>query len=498
MDSFGGVLTCAILGVVLLATVGAQYQEEDGVLVLTKDTFDQAKTDFNDLMVEFYAPWCGHCKALAPEYVKVAQALKDEGSNIRVAKVDATVETELAEKFKVKGYPTIKFLRGEKVIDYSAGRLANDFLTWLKKKTGPPARTLTTLADLDAFKEGQEVVLVGLFKDLSSPAAVVFLDTAATNDEIPFGITAADEVFAELKVSQDTVIAFKQYDEGRADLSGDINNATLAGFITAHRLPLVIEFTQEAAQKVFSGDIKDNALLFISKTATDFTSLVGIFKEAAQKFRGQVIFIYVDIDDEDNLRVLEFFGMKTTECPAIRFVSLSEEMVKYRPDSSELTSKYISQFVQDVRDGKVKPHMMSEDIPEDWNSKPVKVLVGKNFNEVARDRTKSVFVEFYAPWCGHCKQLAPIWEELGEKYKDSKDIVIAKMDSTANELEDVKIQSFPTLKFFPKDSDEIIDYSGERTFDALVKFLESGGQVIKEPEEPEDAKSEEAKSKDEL
>lgn len=94
----------------------------------------------------------------------MAQALKDEGSNIRVAKVDATVETELAEKFKVKGYPTIKFLRGEQVIDYSAGRLANDFLTWLKKKTGPPATTLNTLAELDAFKEGQEVVLVGLFK----------------------------------------------------------------------------------------------------------------------------------------------------------------------------------------------------------------------------------------------------------------------------------------------------------------------------------------------
>jgi len=65
-----------------------------------------------------------------------------------------------------------------------------------------------------------------------------------------------------------------------------------------------------------------------------------------------------------------------------------------------------------------------------------------------------------APLCHTCKKLAPIWDELGEKFNSLPDVVVAKMDATTNELEDVKVVSFPTIMLFPKDSDEVnLNYS---------------------------------------
>lgn len=96
-----------------------------------------------------------------------------------------------------------------------------------------------------------------------------------------------------------------------------------------------------------------------------------------------------------------------------------------------------------------------------------------------------------APWCGHCKQLIPIWEELAEKFADREDVVVAKMDSTTNEVEDVKVQSFPTLKYFPKNGGEVVDYSGERTLEAFAKFLESDGKEQAKSAEPTEGEAEE-------
>uniref|UniRef100_A0A0P4WI78 Protein disulfide-isomerase n=1 Tax=Scylla olivacea TaxID=85551 RepID=A0A0P4WI78_SCYOL len=498
-----GVSVAVVLTTLALAVIAEDISTDEGVLVLTKGNFQKATEDNEFVLVEFYAPWCGHCKALAPEYVKAAAKLTEMESAIKLAKVDATEETELAEEHGVRGYPTLKFFRNGKPMDYNGGRQADDIVNWLLKKTGPPAKAIASVDEAKALIDASPVVIIGFFKDQESAGAKQFLAAAGATDDHPFGITSEDVVFKEYEVEGEGIILFKDFDEGKNKYEGEITEEGISKFVSANSLPLVVDFNHETASKIFGGEIKSHLLIFLSKEAGHYDTHMEACMNVAKSFKGQVLFVTINTDEEDHSRILEFFGMKKEEVPGLRIIKLEEDMAKYKPDTYDLSESGLTNFVQQFLDGKLKQHLLSQDLPEDWDKEPVQVLVASNFDEVAFNKDKDVLVEFYAPWCGHCKQLAPIYDQLGEKFKDDDTVVIAKMDATVNELEHTKIQSFPTLKLYKKGTNEVVEYNGERTLEGLSKFLETGGvygQAAPEDMEDEEEEDEEGDvpAKDEL
>ena len=96
-----------------------------------------------------------------------------------------------------------------------------------------------------------------------------------------------------------------------------------------------------------------------------------------------------------------------------------------------------------------------------------------NFDEIVLDQNKDVLVEFYAPWCGHCKSLAPTYEKVATVFKQEEGVVIANLDADAHKAlgEKYGVSGFPTLKFFPKDNKAGHDYDGGRDLDDFVSFI---------------------------
>merc|ERR1712228_706116 len=130
-------------------------------------------------------------------------------------------------------------------------------------------------------------------------------------------------------------------------------------------------------------------------------------------------------------------------------------------------------FIQSVQAGEVEAYMKSEPLPAD-NDQPgkVKVVVGRNYDEIVMDETKDVLMEFYAPWCGHCKSLEPKYNELAMKLKDEKDIVIAKMDATANDVPPhLGVRGFPTIIFFPMGNKDGKKYEMGREVPDFIRYL---------------------------
>jgi len=442
--------------------------------VLTDSNFEEAIAANDLLLVEFYAPWCGHCKSLAPEYAKAAGSLKEKNASVKLAKVDATEAKNLATQFGVQGFPTLKFFRGGKPTEYNGGRTEAEIVSWLLKKSGPVAAKVTSEEELTHLKEANDAFVLGFFASEESAEAKAFLAVAAEIDAISFAISSDDAIKNSLALTGDAIVVIKTFDDLRNDHAASTDVNVIKSFIAGASVPLIQTFSPESSQKIFKSPIQKHTLFFTDAAADHHAPTLAAFQATAMEFRGKSLFINVPSSES---RVLEYFGIKPDELPKMVLGDMSGEggqMKKY-PMDGPYEPEAIKKFLTEALSGKMKPTLKSEAVAPEDTTGAVTVLKGTSFKELVIDNTNDVLVEFYAPWCGHCKKLAPIWDELGAKFKGKKDnIVIAKMDATANEIDvaGVDVKGFPTIYFFKgSDKTKPIKYEEGRELDDLVKYL---------------------------
>lgn len=450
----------------------------------------KSKIDSLDLtLVKFYAPWCGHCKRFAPDFEEAAKKLAADDTAVPLIKVDCTNDKggkDICQHYEVQGYPTVKIFRKGEASEYKDGRTADAVVKKMRSLAGPPSKELATFEQLDTlYKDTKNLIVVGLFKDTEDSLYKQFIETANHNRDLASFVHIFQD---KAKDSLEKLVTFN----AKKDLK--VSSIVLAR-AAIYRSKFEADYLIYDAVDDLKSWIQDNShglVIARSPSAQDLPkpSVVVYYNvdyerdpKGTNYWRNRVLKVASQFKDQDvtfAISNINQFAGELTEY-GIDMAHLSKEtspaVVAKDQDGKKysLQEKFsidaLKKFVESFLDGKLEPFLKSEDLPDNTDA-AVKVAVAKNFDELVTKSEKDIFIEFYAPWCGHCKSLAPTWEELGEKLKDEPGVDIVKIDATANDIPDqFSVQGFPTLFWFPKDTKQPIKYEGSRDIDALYRYV---------------------------
>jgi len=402
--------------------------------------------------------------------------LKGEDPPIFLVKVDCTeAGKDTCSKFSVSGYPTLKiFKNGDLSSEYNGPREAAGIAKFLKSQVGPASKEIKSAQEFTSFIEKDDTGVFGFFAADSKLEKTFHKVADKLREKARFAHSSDSGVLKKASQKADTLVIYR---------------------------PKIYSNKFEADFVVYDGAVdKDDVEKFIN---TEYHGLVGIrTQDSAKDFHHPSVVAYFGVDYKKNpkgtnywrnriLKVAQEYKKDFTFAVSNKDEfqhEMNEYGIDYTPSdkpiitaknakgqkfimSGDFTVESFGDFLKKLKAGELEPFLKSEPIPETKEG-PVIVAVAKNFDEAVTNNGKDTLIEFYAPWCGHCKKLSPIYDELAQKLKD-EDVAIVKMDATANDVPSTfEVRGFPTLFWIPKDGkDKPVRYEGGREADDFIKYI---------------------------
>ncbi|KAG9135134.1 hypothetical protein Leryth_011614 [Lithospermum erythrorhizon] len=494
-----GVTRIFILSILIVTSsfIGLAFSHEstplrEYVVTLDYSNFTEFVSKHNFMVVEFYAPWCGACKSLAPEWEKAAKILSEGEPPIVLAKVDANDarNKDVAVEHDLKGFPTIKILKegGTLVRDYKGPRDAHGIVAYVRKQAGPPSLEIKSIQDAAAIiHDDDDFAIVGIFPEFSGEKYDSFTALAERlRSGIDFGHTTDAKLLprGDLSVNRPVIRLFKPFDELFVDFE-EFDVDVLEKLIEESSMPLVTLFNMDPVNRPYLTKFfqtpSAKVMMFLNFTSANFGAFKSKYREVAEEFKGNGVgFLMGDIEAARQ-GTLEFLGLKEDQMPLV--VIQTNDGSKYLKQN--LLPGQIFSFVKEFKDGKLQLYKKSEPIPE-VNDEPVKVVVHDSFEDMVFNSGKNVVLTFYGSWSPHTKMFAPILDEVAVAFQNDNSVMIAKIDTMKNDYptETFEVVSDPALYFVSASGEvtSMLEEEGVQSKEAIIAFIQNN--LNKAPPQP--------------
>ncbi|XP_051925897.1 protein disulfide-isomerase A3-like [Hippocampus zosterae] len=450
------------------------------VLVLGDADFDYLAAEHDTMLVKFYAPWCGHCKKLAPEFEEAAGKLK---GSVQLAKVDCTAEPDTCSRFGVSGYPTLKIFRnGRDSASYDGPRSAEGIFEFMMKQTGPDSAMLLTEEELQSFVQHHDASVVGVFSGEESTGLADFVKAAGLlRDQFRFAHTTRMKLAAPYGLQTEGVLLFRpprlanQFEDSVVVLRDFVSIPSLRRFIRDHIFGLCPHMTLENKDRLRARDLLTAFYnLDYKRNAGGSNYWRNRVMKVVSKYAGRGLFFSVANQRDFRAELEDQFGVGASDGADVPLVTVRTKAGHKYTMREEFTrdGASLERFLDQYFAGQLKRYIKSEPIP-DGNAGAVQVVVAESFDAIVNQPDKDVLIQFYSPSCPRCKKLEPVYTALAETLSADANVVIAKMNAVDNDVPaGYDIQGYPSIYLAPagKKADPI-RYQGGRELRDFLRFL---------------------------